>query len=79
MAIRLPSQEAHAACGQSGGSQPPGGAEDCYLPGNFAADYRAINAAKLIPAGSDITFNLHYTPNGTAVTDHVQGRFHGSR
>jgi hypothetical protein len=58
--------------GQSGGAQPPGGAEDCYLPGNFAADYRAINAAKLIPAGSDITFNLHYTPNGTAVTDHVK-------
>ena len=56
-------------------SQPPGGAEDCYLPGNFAADYRAINAAKLIPAGSDITFNLHYTPNGTAVTDHVKVGF----
>ena len=47
-----------------GGLPPPGGAEDCYLPGNFAADYRPINAAKLIPAGSDITFNLHYTPNG---------------
>ncbi len=54
---------------------PPNGAEDCYLPGNFAADYRAINAAKLIPAGSDITFNLHYTPNGTAVTDHVKVGF----
>jgi hypothetical protein len=47
-------------------------AEDCYLPGNIAADYREVNAAKLIPAGSDITLNLHYTPNGTAVTDHVQ-------
>jgi len=46
--------------------------EDCYLPGNIAADYRGINAAKLVPAGSDITLNLHYTPNGTAVTDHVQ-------
>jgi hypothetical protein len=54
---------------------PPGGAEDCYLPGNFAADYRPINAAKLIPAGSDITFNLHYTPNGNAVTDHVKVGF----
>jgi hypothetical protein len=51
---------------------PPGGAEDCYLPGNFAADYRPIHAAKLIPAGYDIAFNLHYTPNGTAVTDHVK-------
>ena len=54
---------------------PPGGAEDCYLPGNFAADYRSINAAKLIPAGSDITFNLHYTPNGKPVTDHVRVGF----
>jgi len=47
-------------------------AEDCYLPGNIAADYRGVNAAKLVPAGSDIILNLHYTPNGTAVTDHVQ-------
>jgi hypothetical protein len=54
---------------------PPAGAEDCYLPGNFAADYRPINAAKLIPAGSDITFNLHYTPNGKALTDHVKVGF----
>ena len=55
--------------------QPPGGADDCYLPGNPAADYRTINAARLIPAGSDITFNLHYTPNGAAVTDHVKVAF----
>jgi len=47
-------------------------AEDCYLPGNVAADYRDFNAAKLVPAGSDITLNLHYTPNGTATTDHVR-------
>ncbi len=59
------------------GPATPGGrfrsmAEDCYLPGNPAADYRDFQAAKLVPAGSDITLNLHYTPNGTAVTDHVQ-------
>jgi len=54
---------------------PPGGASDCYLPGNFAADYRVFNAARLIPAGSDIAFGLHYTPNGTAVTDHVKVGF----
>jgi hypothetical protein len=46
-------------------------AEDCYLPGNPLADYREFHAAKLIPAGSDITLNLHYTPNGVAVTDRV--------
>jgi hypothetical protein len=48
------------------------GLEDCYLPGMISADYRIHNAAKLIPAGSDIMINLHYTPNGVAVTDHVQ-------
>ena len=47
-------------------------AEDCYLPANPVADYREFHAAKLVPAGSDITLNLHYTPNGVAVTDHVQ-------
>ncbi len=47
-------------------------AEDCYLPGNVAADYRDFGAAKLVPAGSDLTLNLHYTPNGTAITDHVR-------
>ncbi|HYL35852.1 MAG TPA: thiol-disulfide isomerase [Bryobacteraceae bacterium] len=52
-----------------------GGVEDCYLPGNPAADYRTINAAKLIPAGYDVVFSLHYTPNGTAVTDHVKIAF----
>jgi hypothetical protein len=46
-------------------------AEDCYLPGNPAADYRIINAAKLVRAGADIVYSLHYTPNGTAVSDHV--------
>jgi hypothetical protein len=49
--------------------------QDCYLPGNLAADYRPLNAAKLIPAGYDIVFNLHYTPNGTAVEDHVKVGF----
>jgi len=55
--------------------QPAGGAEDCYLPGNIVADYRPMHAAKLIKAGSDITFSLHYTPNGSAVTDHVKVGF----
>ena len=44
----------------------------CYVPGNVAADYRVIDAATLVPAGSDIVLNLHYTPNGKAVTDHVK-------
>ena len=47
-------------------------AEDCYVPGNAAIDYRNLNAAKLVPSGSDIIMSLHYTPNGKAVTDHVR-------
>jgi hypothetical protein len=57
---------------EAGAILQAGAPEDCYLPGNAAADYRTINAAKLIPAGSDIVVSLHYTPNGTAVTDHVK-------
>src|SRR5260370_15935077 len=57
-------------------SGPPGGpVEDCYLPGNIAADYRVLNAAKLIPAGYDMVFSIHYTPNATAVTDHLKVGF----
>ena len=63
--------------GPTFGPATPGGgprsmAEDCYLPGNPVADYRPFDAAKMVKAGSDITLNLHYTPNGAAVTDHVQ-------
>lgn len=48
------------------------GLEECYEPGRAPADFRPFNAAKLIPAGTDIAVNVHYTPNGKAVTDHVQ-------
>jgi mono/diheme cytochrome c family protein len=41
----------------------------CFVPGIAAMDYRPYNAAKLIPAGSDITFSLHYNPNGKAAVD----------
>jgi hypothetical protein len=44
--------------------------EGCYVPGHDTENYRLYNAAKLIPAGTDIVFQLHYTPNGKAVTDH---------
>jgi len=48
------------------------GVEERYEPGRQPTDLRIINAAKLIPAGTDIWVNVHYTPNGTPVTDHVQ-------
>jgi hypothetical protein len=45
------------------------GIEGCYVPGQLTQDYRTHNAAKLIKAGTDIVFQLHYTPNGKDVTD----------
>ena len=62
----------HAAAIFEESGSPGGSAQDCYLPGNAAADYRPLRAAKLIPAGYDVVFNVHYTPNGTATTDHVK-------
>jgi len=32
-------------------------------------DYRRFNAALLVPAGYDVAWNIHYTPNGVKVTD----------
>jgi hypothetical protein len=46
--------------------------EECYEPGRPPADFRPYNAAKLIPAGTDIAVNVHYTPNGTPLIDHVR-------
>jgi len=48
------------------------GLEECYEPGRMPADFRPFNAAKLIPAGTDIAVNVHYTPNGKPLKDHVQ-------
>jgi len=44
----------------------------CYLPGAAFDDYRAWNAGKLVPAGSDIIVSLHYTTNGKGVTDRTK-------
>ena len=55
-----------------GGAPPNRETFDCYVPGYVAIDFRPLNAAKFVPAGSDILLNLHYTPNGKAVTDHVR-------
>jgi len=45
------------------------GIEGCYVPGQFTQDYRKFSAGKLIKAGTDIVFQVHYTPNGKDVTD----------
>jgi hypothetical protein len=39
------------------------------VPGHTFDDYRLYDAAKLIPAGSDFVFAMHYTPNGKQLTD----------
>jgi len=63
------------AAGINGRNLPPSvtagssGIEGCYVPGQQSQDYRTHHAAKLLRAGTDIVFQVHYTPNGKAVTD----------
>ena len=52
-----------------------GGHQDTYVPGHTIADYRPYNAARMIPANTDVFLNLHYTPNGTPVRTHVRVGF----
>jgi hypothetical protein len=54
------------AGGQGAGT---GGGFSCYVPGVQADDYRPYHAAKLIPANSDISIQVHYTPSGKDVVD----------
>ena len=46
-----------------------GGGFNCWVPGRVADDYRPFGAGKLVPAGSDISFQVHYTPIGREVVD----------
>jgi hypothetical protein len=48
---------------------------ECYLPGTQPIDYRPMHAGKLIPAGTDVVFNVHYTPNGKEAVDRPQVGF----
>ena len=41
-----------------------------YVPGNSATIY-PDGFAKYVPAGCDLHFQIHYTPNGTATTDQM--------
>ncbi len=42
-----------------------------YTPGT-SADVLPQGMAKLVKAGSDLVFEIHYTPNGTATTDQTR-------
>lgn len=45
----------------------------CYVPGTQFEDYRPFGAGKLVPAGTDVQFRMHYTANGkTEVIDRPQ-------
>jgi hypothetical protein len=57
-----------AATGRQAGTDV-GGGFNCYVPGRTADDYRPFGAGKLVPAGSDISFQVHYTPIGKEVVD----------
>jgi len=57
-----------AASGRQAGTDV-GGGFNCYVPGRAADDYRPFGAGKLIPAGSDISIQVHYTPIGKEVVD----------
>jgi hypothetical protein len=48
-----------------------------YVPGIQPQNYFDLDhkAAKLIPAGSDIVFEMHYTTNGKAATDQTKVGF----
>jgi len=48
------------------------GLEATYDPGAAPVDYRPYHAGKLIPAGSDLVIQMHYTTNGTAATDQTR-------
>ena len=41
----------------------------CYVPGRSLSDFRPLNAGVLVPAGYDVSWTIHYTPNGTELTD----------
>jgi hypothetical protein len=41
----------------------------CYVPGRTMHDFRPHNAALLVPAGYDVAWQVHYTPNGKDATD----------
>ena len=61
---------ATGADGQAvGAASGSGGGLTCFVPGVQADDFRKVNAARLIPANTDIQFAVHYTPTGKEVVD----------
>jgi hypothetical protein len=61
--------------GGGGDSANGGNLEAVYVPGTTPTDYRLTGSAKLIPAGYDIVFGMHYTPNGKETPDQSEVAF----
>lgn len=43
-----------------------------YAPGMQAQQFNIDHSARLIPAGSDIVLQIHYTPDGKSIEDQIQ-------
>jgi hypothetical protein len=61
--------QAQGTVGRNALPTSAGSNEGCYVPGVQADDYRPYHAGKLIPAGTDISVQVHYTPTGKEVID----------
>ncbi len=75
--IRKAPRQQRSADQQRGGGNSDGGLGEFlvgFAPGLPELKFDAVvpGAAKLIPAGSDIVFQLHYTTKGTAATDQTK-------
>ena len=46
--------------------------EAVYVPGSPVTDFQFHDSAKLIPGGGNLRIEVHYTPNGTAVSDQTR-------
>ena len=67
----LPATASTTSCppGSADRNVTASGNDGCYVPGKSFEDYRVFNAAKLIPAGSDVRVQIHYTPSGKESVD----------
>ena len=65
--IDLPRNAARAAAAEA--TSGVGLGFTCYVPGRALSDFRQFHAGLLIPGGYDLSWTIHYTPNGTELTD----------
>jgi mono/diheme cytochrome c family protein len=49
--------------------------EAVYVPGSPVTNFQFGDSAKLIPGGGDLRIEVHYTPNGKAVSDQTRVGF----